>query len=47
MPIRDEELKIRARDAAKFLKEHDELADADVIAKKEKLVHVLHQTFID
>lgn len=39
MPIHEEELKIRARETAKFLKKYDDLADADVIAKKEKLVH--------
>jgi hypothetical protein len=38
MPVDNEELKMRARETAKFLKEYDELADADVIAKKEKLV---------
>ena len=38
MPVDDEELKMRAIETAKILKEYDELADADVASKKENLV---------
>lgn len=46
IPVDDEELKMRAREPAKFLKKYGELADTNDIAKKGKLTHAIHQAFI-